>query len=82
MYLCIRPRKISLRSGSYAKLAPWFCELFYILEKVGSVTYRLALPPIAKNRNVFHTSLLKRYVHDANHVVDWFVIHVEFGGKL
>jgi hypothetical protein len=27
--------------------------------------------------NVFHVSLLKKYVPDANHVIDWNVIQVE-----
>jgi hypothetical protein len=27
--------------------------------------------------NVFHVSLLKKYVLDANHVIDWNVIQVE-----
>ena len=27
--------------------------------------------------NVFHVSLLKKYVHDPNHLVDWRVIQVE-----
>jgi hypothetical protein len=30
--------------------------------------------------NVFHVSLLKKYVHDANHVIDWNVIQVEHEG--
>ena len=27
--------------------------------------------------NVFHVSLLKKYVHDVNHIIDWSVIQVE-----
>jgi hypothetical protein len=27
--------------------------------------------------NVFHVSLLKKYIHDANHVIDWNVIQIE-----
>ena len=27
--------------------------------------------------NVFHVSLLKKYILDANHVIDWNVIQVE-----
>jgi hypothetical protein len=30
--------------------------------------------------NVFHVSLLKKYVHDSNHVIDWNVIQVEHEG--
>ena len=30
-----------------------------------------------KLHNVFHISILKKYVHDATHVVDWNVVQVE-----
>ena len=32
--------------------------------------------------NVFHVSLLKKYIPDANHVIDWNVIQVEQEGVL
>ena len=31
--------------------------------------------------NVFHVSLLKKYVHDPNHVINWDVIQVEPEGE-
>ena len=31
--------------------------------------------------NVFHVSLLKKYVHDPNHVVDWNVVQMEPEGE-
>jgi hypothetical protein len=37
----------------------------------------LALPASMTVHNVFHVSLLKKYILDANHVIDWNVIHVE-----
>ena len=36
-----------------------------------------ALPANTRAHNVFHVSLLKIYVHDLNHVIDWDVIQVE-----
>ena len=30
--------------------------------------------------NVFHVSLLKKYVHDPSHVIDWHLIQVEIEG--
>ena len=77
VYLCIKPKKRSLRIGPSAKLAPWYCRPFEILERSGPVAYRLALPPTMKVHDVFHTSLLKKYIKDVYHVIDWFVLQVE-----
>jgi hypothetical protein len=66
--------------GDCAKLAPRNCGPFEILDRVGPVSYRLALPPTVKEHNVFHVSLWKKYVHDSNHIIDWFVIQVEPDG--
>ena len=41
------------------------------------MAYKLALPPHFKVHDVFHVSLLKRYVHDASHIIDWTVVQVE-----
>ena len=63
--------------GSCAKLAPRYCEPFEILSRVGPVAYQLSFPPNFKIHNLFHISTLKKYVHDATHVIDWNVIQVE-----
>ena len=62
LYLCIKTRKSSLRIGSFAKLAPQYCRPFNILESIVPVDYILALPLTVKVHDVFHVSLLKRYV--------------------
>jgi hypothetical protein len=81
VYLIIKPRRSSLKMGACAKLAPQYCGPFEVLDRVGPVAYQLALPHTVKEHNVFHVSLLNKYVHDANHITDWSVIQVELEGE-
>ena len=81
VYLKVRVKKSSLKLGSCAKLSSRYCGLFEVLEIIGPVSYRLALPTSTRDHNVFHVSLLKRYAHDPNHVINWDVIQMEPKGK-
>ena len=57
-----------LRKG---KLSPQFVGMFEILERVGTLAYKVALPPgLSKIHNVFYVSTLRKYVFDASHVVE------------
>ena len=77
VYFRLRPRKSSLKLGSCAKLSPRYCGPFEVLEGIGLVAYRIALLASTRAHNVFAISLLKKYVHDHNHVINWDVIQVE-----
>ena len=70
----MRAGKSYLKHGSCGKLSPRYYGLFEVLEIIGPVAYILAFPGSTRSHNVFHVSLLKKYVHDPNHVIDWDVI--------
>jgi hypothetical protein len=78
--LKVKPKKSSLKLGSCTKMAARFCGPFEILDIIGPVTYMLALLASIIVHNVFHVSLLKKYVHDPNHVIDWCLIQVDTEG--
>ena len=77
MYFHIKSKNKSLRIGSCAKMELRYCGPLDILERIGPMAYRLALPLIVKVHDVFHFSLLKIYVKDGDHVIDWSVLHVD-----
>ena len=53
---------------------------FKILDRIGPVSYMIALSSSMNVHNVFHVSLLKKYVHGPNHVIDLHLIQVETDG--
>ncbi|GKB07164.1 retrotransposon protein, putative, ty3-gypsy subclass [Tanacetum coccineum] len=60
------------RFGLKGKLSPRFIGPFEILDRVGEVSYRLALPPqLSHVHNVFHVSLLRGYNYHPYHVVQY-----------
>ena len=70
-----------VRFGKQGKLSPRFIGPFEILERVGIIAYRLALPPSMSGvHEVFHVSMLRRYTPYPAHVVDWGEIEVDTNG--
>ena len=67
--------------GKRGKLSPRFIGPFEILERMGIVAYRLALPPSMSGvHEVLHVSMLRGYTPDPAHVVDWGQIEVDTDG--
>ena len=62
VFLKVSPWKKVMRFRKKGKLNPRFIGPYEVIEKVGPVAYRLALPlNLEKIHNVFHVSMLRRY---------------------
>jgi len=64
-----------------AKLSPWYCGPFEILERIGPMVYQLTLSPTVKVNDVLNISFLKKYIKDVDHIIDWFVFLVDEEGE-
>ena len=62
----ISTKNLKLRVRKDTKLLPKFVGPVTILRRIGPVAYKLELPPNWKVHNVFHVSLLRRYVRRGN----------------
>ncbi|XP_073318149.1 uncharacterized protein [Primulina huaijiensis] len=70
-YVKVSPMKGVIRFNKAGKLNPRYVGPFEILEKVGKLAYRLALPPdMSRIHNVFHVSQLIKYISDPNHILE------------
>ena len=81
VFLKVMPKKGVVRFGKSGKLSSRFIGPFEILERVGIVAYRLAIPPSMLGvHEVFHVSMLRKYTPDPSHMVDWGQIKVDTDG--
>nr|GFC53437.1 hypothetical protein [Tanacetum cinerariifolium] len=72
VFLKVSPARGIRRFGIKGKLSPRFIRPFEILDRVGEVSYRLALPPqLSYVHDVFHVSLLRGYKHHPLHVISY-----------
>ncbi|XP_070017686.1 uncharacterized protein [Nicotiana sylvestris] len=67
-----------IRFRKKGKLSPRYIGPFEILERVGEVAYRLALPPsLAAVHPVFNVSILRKYHGDLSHVLDFSSVQLD-----
>jgi len=76
--LKVSPMKGVMRFGKKGKPIPRYIGTFEILDCVGPVAYRFALPHnLSKVHPVFHVSMLKRYHGDGDYIIKWDSIALE-----
>ena len=81
VFLKVSSWKKILQFGQKGKLSPRFIGPYEILERIGPMAYRLALPPeLAKLHDVFHVSMLRRYRSDESNIlpVQEIQVHEDF----
>ncbi|TYK26860.1 pol protein [Cucumis melo var. makuwa] len=67
-----------LRFERRGKLSSRFVGPFEILERIGPVAYRLVLQPsLSAVNDVFHVSMLRKYVSDPSYVVDYEPLEID-----
>ena len=71
VFLTVASMRGVLRFGKKEKLSPRFLDPFEILERVGDVAYRIALPlNLVAVHNVFHISMLQKHPPNPTHVIE------------
>src|SRR5215813_6710063 len=67
-----------MRFSIGGKLSPRFIGPFEVLRRVGSRAYELALPPdLDRVHPVFHVSMLRKYLRDDSHVLEYQVVALD-----
>jgi hypothetical protein len=78
VFLKVSPFRGIYRFGMRGKLQPRYIGPFEILERIGPLAYRLALPPsMERVHNVFHVSVLRKYLVDPSHELRTPEVRVE-----
>ena len=67
----VQPWRRIIHFGKKGKFSPQYIRPFKVLQQIGEVANRLALPPqLARIHNVFHISMLRKYFVDPFHVIN------------
>ena len=81
VFLKVMPKREVVRFDKRGKLSPRYIGPFKLLKRVGTIAYRLTLPPsLSSVHAVFHVSMLRKYTLDPTHVVDWGELVVDVDG--
>ena len=77
VFLKLSPGKGVVRFGKRGKLNPRYIGPFEIVDGIGPVAYRLDLPEeFSRVHNVFHISMLRKYIPDSSHVLETLEIEL------
>ncbi|XP_042435576.1 uncharacterized protein LOC122021519 [Zingiber officinale] len=77
VFVKIAPMKGVMRFDKKGKLSLRFIGPFEILDRVGALAYRVALPPnLVGVHNVFHISMLRKYMSNPSHVLNFEPLHL------
>ncbi|XP_070014135.1 uncharacterized protein [Nicotiana sylvestris] len=76
--LKVSPMKGVVRFGKKVNMSYWYIRPFKVLQMIGEVAYKLALPPsLSSVHLVFHVSMLRMYVGNASHVLDFSTVQLD-----
>jgi hypothetical protein len=77
VFIRIKPNKSTIQFEKGTNFSPRFIGPFKIQERIGSVSYRLILPShFHKTHNVFYVFVLRHYVVDESHKLNWKELQV------
>ena len=78
VFLKVSPWRKVLRFGKKGKLSSRFIGLYEVLERIGPVAYRLALPQgLAKLHYVFRVFMLRKYRYNGLHILQVQEVQVQ-----
>ena len=77
VFIKVAPMKGVMGFGKKGKLSPRYVGPYMIKKMIGKVAYELELPQeMSAIHNVFHVSMLKKYISDPTHVIQPQVIKI------
>ena len=78
IFLKVSPLKGSIRFRQKGKLSPRFVGPFEILQRIGPVAFRLALPPSLQGiHDRFHVSSLRKYISVLVHIIKYEPLQIK-----